>query len=169
MQPQRSENIMIDNLIKEVKLDIKSQGHLEIDNRLHRKTRAVNAYKLIYPHIDKVRLSQMNVKYNLDWLRMYHSFLTACKKLKEDKHTRQAMFFNLDDFDNIMPCFCSFQVVHNWRGKYDIIIYQRSGDVAKLKDDIYFFEWVAGQVENKTGLHVDSLKVIYGSIHEQLK
>lgn len=161
---------MIKNLLDTVTLDLDSHGHPQEDKRLNRRVNAINGYVISHVYQEQItKLPEIKDKYHADWKRMYPTYVKACKKLVEDNSTRQAVFFNIAGFDTVMPCFLSFQVLHNQNQEYDLIVYQRSSDISKLEDDVQFFEYVMYKVSKRTSLNVNRLIIQYGSFHKESK
>lgn len=79
------------------------------------------------------------------------------------------MVFNTDSYDTIYQCFTSFQFVYTKRKEFDMYVYQRSADVAKLKDDLVFFANIAQRFGKALFTPVSKIVVIYGHCHFETK
>lgn len=109
-------------------------------------------------------------KYIDDWNRIEESgFRRIVAEARRDPDSRRLMVFNDQNYDKIYPCFTSFQFVATKRKEFDMYVYQRSADVAKLKDDLVFFGTVAKEFQRATLMPVTKIVVVYGHCHIETK
>jgi hypothetical protein len=100
---------------------------------------------------------------------MILSFLRAVKEAKLDVNSRQLMVFNDENYEEVHQCFTSFQFVWTHRNEFDMYVYQRSSDLAKLLDDLIFFANVLAEFEKATRRRVTKIVVIFGNSHYEIK
>lgn len=157
---------MIEGILKQVQETINKRGHPQIDNRLNRHTRVINGYSFSHSYLEGInKMPRIKNKYSEDWVRMYRTYRLACDELKKDKYSRRAVILNTSKYEDVYPCFLSFQILSGENGIHDCVVYQRSSDLSKLEDDITFYEYVMYKVGRRTGLNVSKLIVHFGSIH----
>lgn len=150
----------IENIKKE---SIDTNGFQHTDARIGRETIAINGNCQIFL-VDLKEKPILQPKYKKDWQRMYRSFIQAKWELEKDPLTRRAMIFNTSNYYKVYPCFLSMQVLYNGK-EYDLIVHQRSSDLAKLESDIGFFNYVCYQLKNKVNIEVTRLIIQFGSLH----
>lgn len=141
------------------------------DKRLNRKVKSVPGHFIILGEdsIRELNKEKKLEKYKDDWKRMFRSFKEAVKLAKEDISSRRLMLFNGNNFYKVFPCFTHFQFVMTHRNEYDMYVYQRSSDLAKLKDDCVFFTKVAKKFEKKVGIKVTKIVIVFGDVHFEVK
>ena len=57
------------------------------------------------------------------------------------------------------------QVLESGNNEYELIVHQRSSDLAKLEDDVTFFEYVMYKISQQTKLNLSKLTIFVGSQH----
>lgn len=75
------------------------------------------------------------------------------------------MAFNDQAFRLIFQCFTHFQFVYTARNEFDMYVYQRASDLAKLEDDLAFFSKVLSYFEKGTKEKVTKIVVVFGHVH----
>lgn len=147
-------------------------GFRQEDKRLKRTTMSLPGDFVVVSNVgllNWMKGEKQLDKYVDDWKRMYTSFNRMVKETKEDKNSRRLMVFNDSRYQNIYQCFTHFQFVYTGRNEFDMYVYQRSADIAKLKDDMIFFANIMKKFEQKTKEKCTKLVVIYGNVHEEIK
>jgi len=160
-----------DTFVDALKATITEKGFKQVDNRLNRTTQNLSSHFIEISNskvLEWLRREEVLEKYKDDSKRMYSSFKKAIVEAKKDPNSRRLMVFNDSRFNEIYQCFTSFHFVYTKRNEFDMIVYQRSSDLIKLKDDLVFFANQMKKFERGTDYYVTKLIVIYGSIHYEI-
>ena len=150
---------------------INRKGMKQKDSRLNRTTMSLPGHFGILKHPDVLpwlQSQQLLDKYSDDLSRMTPSLNIAISNAKEDKNSRRLMVLNDQDFNEIYPCFIGTQFVYTHRKEFDMYVYQRSSDLAKLQDDCIFFSKLALLFQKKVGKKVTKIVIIFGHIHYEM-
>lgn len=154
-------------ILTSLKRKIRKHGFVQEDRRLNRQTYSLPGHFIVLKDPKLLAYLQRQKplsKYNEDWLRMHPSFDLAVDEANRDPNSRRVMVFNDVNYWKTFQCFTHFQFVLTRRGQWDMYVYQRSADLAKLHDDLVFFSWVAN--EFSTGKkEVTKIVVVYGHLH----
>lgn len=158
-------------LIDDTKGLIESSGFVQTDKRLGRKTMSVIGSQLIVDEGNILRYLKSEKplpKFKDDWERMKFTFDKTVEKFKEDPDSRRMVVFNADFTTNdIEQCFTQMHLLRDDES-YTVVVTQRSGDVAKMKDDLVFFGSVCHKWEQKLKVKIRKIVVCYSHIHYQL-
>lgn len=119
--------------------------------------------------LDWLRSEEVLEKYKDDSKRMYSSMKRAMSDAKTNLNSRWLMVFNDSKYDKVHQCFTHFQFIYTGRNEFDLYVYQRSADIAKLKDDLVFFAHQMKKFEKTVEQPVTKLVVVYGSLHYEVK
>lgn len=155
-------------LIDSVESHIKKLGFHQQDRRLNRQTTSVVGYTLDIDDGNILRYLKSTKplsKFDADWGRLALWFSSVITAAAEDKDSRRLVLYNtptqsMTDY----PCFTQMQVCRDDES-YTLVVTQRSGDVAKMKDDLAFFGSVAHKFENKLKIKIRKICVMYAHIH----
>lgn len=151
----------------QVRNSIKDVNFVQSDPRFNRSTWTVVGQSLKIP---KEVLEYLNTKvpiskYRDDWTRMKPYFDAVISETKLNPDSRRLVVLNTDNYLSVQPCFLTLQFLKDNNGLFNVLVYQRSGDVEKLEDDLIFFSYIMRKFENQTGKKCDKLTVVYGSLH----
>lgn len=155
-------------MILDLEKEIRDHNFIQKDRRYSRRVYAIPGHFLVIKDplvMSYLRRRGILRKYTDDWNRMTSSFLSAIHEAKRDLDSRQIVVFNNADFKEVKQCFTQFQFVYTARKEFDLYVYQRSGDLDKLKDDLTFFAHIAEAFEIEVRKKVTKIVVIYGNIH----
>lgn len=147
---------------------VKSENFVQTDRRLHRQTLSKTGTSVImeYSVLDWLSSQLPLQKYKEDFDRLVESgFDDIIKEAIEDENSRRLMIFNDHNYREIFQCFTSFHFVLSGEGGFIMIVYQRSADLSKLKDDLIFFANIAKIFGSETHKKTTKIWVIYGNIH----
>lgn len=149
---------------------ITQRGIRQEDGRLNRTTVYVPGIIGILKHDAILELQSLSLidKYTDDLKRMTTSLEIAIKNAKEDLNSRRLMVLNTDNFNEIYQCFTSAHFVYTGREEFNMYVYQRSADLAKLKDDSIFYSKIAQLFQLEVGKQVTKIIVFFGHIHVQV-
>lgn len=149
---------------------IETTGFHQLDKRLGRKTMSLIGYVISIDDGNILRYLKSEKplpKFKDDWERMSQSFQWCVDKFKEDPDSRQMVVLNDHDYTAHFPCFTQMQLVRDGES-YTLVVTQRSGDVAKMKDDMVFFGSVAHKFETKLKIKIREILVFYNHVHYQI-
>jgi len=158
----------LENFIEKVKITIKNNDFIQDDPRLKRKTYSLIGHRIYFEPgrvLSYLKETKPIIKYRQDWERMNDTFRLACRELTNNPDSRRAVVLNTQDYDEIYPCFLSIQIAKDKDGKFNVMVYQRSGDIEKMKDDLVFFGYVMKKFEEMLNIETKHLAVVYGSLH----
>jgi hypothetical protein len=101
----------------------------------------------------------LNTKYQPELENFRKWYSDHFPQYKRHEHRRHIVYFNDFDYDNVLQCISLIQVLDN-----TMIVYQRSGDISKMVDDVRFFIEIAKEFD----IDIDSIRIIYGSFHTKI-
>ena len=155
MDTQKSVKMSI--IISKVNRDLDLCGKKIQDETIDRMTLELKTYHiLLYPvDIREIELTEYNESKYGDEMHDIETWMHSDSFLQSTR--RQIVYFNNNDFYDRRQCISLFQILDN-----EMIVYQRSGDVIKMKDDHRFFVEIVRRHFPK----VELIDIIYGSVHK---
>lgn len=157
-------------LIDDTKNLIESTGFVQTDKRLGRKTMTVIGSQLVIDEGNILRYLKSEkplAKFLEDWNRMKPWFDSSLTLAGQDLDSRRLVLFNAPFRDPDYPCFTQMQLVRDDES-FTVVVTQRSGDVAKMKDDLVFFGSICHKWEQKLRIKIRKIVVCYSHIHYQI-
>ena len=167
-QPQKP--LTFEDSKKQVVDSILKYGKVVDDKRLARRIIQSVGIVVTIPLSVAEELEEKSLleKYHPDSERMSKTYDIAIKKGLEDPGSRQLLVLNTDDYENVQQCFQLMQFILD-DGEYVAIVYQRSADTVKLKDDWIYFARTALMFSRSVNKKLKHISVHYGSIHLEIK
>ena len=165
-----SDPIELTKLQASLKNIIDEKGFSQTDKRLNRTVQALPGHFVVITNqllLEWLRTQKLLEKYKDDSKRMYSSFRRIMSEAKKDPNSRRLMVFNDSKYSETYECFTHFQFVYTQRNEFDMIVYQRSSDLEKLKDDLIFFSHQMRKFERGTDHYVTKLVIVYAHVHYQ--
>ena len=157
-----------------VRADIQTLGFDQADHRLSRRTRSYIGYRLPVDEGNLVRWlkkEKMPSKFEDDWDRIRPHLDRCAEMAKEDPESRRLVLFNDKDYHIHAQCFTQLHFLKDGsdeENRYVLVVTQRSGDLAKLDQDLIFFGNIASRWEKAAKTKVRRFVINYGHIHYQL-
>lgn len=167
----RDQSTKVKRFISSLKTKIRESGFDQEDTRFNRSTKALPGHFLVIKEeivLAWLREQELLPKYDADWARMLPSLDNCVKWANEDVNNRRLVVSNMDNYEEVFPCFCLIQFVWTAREEFDCYVYMRSSDLAKLQDDFIYFAKTMEYFEKKTSQKVTKLVVTFGHVHYQL-
>lgn len=164
----RDQSGKMKRFISSIKTKIRESGFEQRDERFERDTKALNGHFLVIKEqvvLDWLSQQDLLEKYAADTERMEKSLNDCIDWAKEDVNNRRLVVSNMDNYDEVFPCFPIAQFVWTGREEFDFHVYMRSSDLAKLTDDCIFFAHMMKHFEKKVGRPVTKLIVTFGNVH----
>lgn len=157
----------LQEFLAKVRLTISMNGFDQVDSRFNRTTRAMVGYRIqiIDNPLAYIKNEMPLDKYREDWFRMKPSFDEAIREVNRNPDSRRLVVLNTEKYQEVQPCFLSMQFLKDETRNYKVVVFQRSQDLEKMKDDLVFFGMMARKFEIETSLTVDGLSVVYANIH----
>ncbi|MBC7866216.1 MAG: hypothetical protein H7X88_01670 [Gloeobacteraceae cyanobacterium ES-bin-316] len=152
---------IIDTKIDLIKKNLIDNGNYMWDENLQRFVHEILGSQVELNYLDMFALHKvpLNKKYQPEIKDMDKWYKDNLSIINKHKHRRQIVYFNDTDFKKRMQCISLFQRIDT-----TLIIYQRSGDTAKMLDDFNFFTYIAYQYFSDV---INTIKIFYGSLHTE--
>lgn len=164
----RDQSGKMKRFISSIKTKIRESGFDQHDERFDRETKALPGHFLVIKEEDVLTwLSEQTLldKYKKDSERMKQSFNECVEWALEDLNNRRLVVSNMDNYNEVFPCFPMLQFVYTGREEFDCYVYMRSSDLEKLQDDCIFFAKTMKQFSKKVKVPVTKLIIIFGNVH----
>jgi len=158
--------------ISSLKTKIRESGFEQEDTRFNRVTKSLPGHFIVIKEdvvLQWLKQQELLEKYKSDWERMKPSLENAIVWAKEDLNNRRLVVSNMDNYEEVFPCFTTLQFVWTGREEFDAYVYMRSSDLAKLTDDCIFFAKMMEYFEKKVKQKVTKLVVTFGHVHYELE
>lgn len=161
--------ITFDECKKQVLLSVMRLGKPVKDEHLNRTVVQSIGVTITIPGpvIDELDVETLLEKYDEDKQRMQSTYYNAVAKALLDASSRQLVVLNVDDYEKVQQCFQLMQFCLD-DSEFTVLVYQRSADLAKLKDDWIFFSKTVKQFQHEVGIKIKQIIVNYGNIHVQI-
>ena len=156
--------------IELAKATVETTGFHQIDKRLGRKTMSLVGYALSIDDGNILRWLKSEKpapKFKEDWERIQETFAWCVEQFQLDPDSRRLLMRNDTGYYDVFQCFTQLQLLRDGES-YTLVVNQRSGDVANMKDDLVFFGSVAHKFELKLKIKVREILVLYNHIHTQV-
>lgn len=164
----KDQSSKIGRFISSLKTKIRESGFEQEDTRFNRTTKALPGHFLVIKEqaiFDWLNEQELLEKYEGDLERMEQSLQNSIKWANEDLNNRRLVVTNMDNYEEVFPCFCLMQFVYTGREEFDCYVYMRSSDLAKLQDDFVYFAKMMKRFEKGTKQKVTKLVVTFGHVH----
>lgn len=158
-------------LISKISDDVASTGFHQTDKRLGRKTISVIGRIVTIDDGNILRYLKSTKplgKFKDDWDRIKPWFDCVAAVSQIDPDSRRLLMLNhRPNVKEIEQCFTQMQLCKDDED-YTLVVNQRSGDVAKMKDDLVFFGSIVHRFEVKLKIKIRKIVVTYNHLHFQI-
>jgi thymidylate synthase len=152
----------LDSMLQEIEVNVRKKGDIVITRG--KKTKELSN---VYLRIDSEQCQGVydEKEFKIEFRTSLKQIKNISALLKKDNYTRQAV---IDNWNTDKPCNVLLQFLYRQKA-LDLIVYSRSIDITRLKNDMLSLASFLRVLSLETGLETGRLHMHIASLHKYVK